>query len=133
MHPTALPRPLADLSEKELQSQLFGTKVGAARQLGWLCFHTLRSKGSEPGFPDWTIVRDRVIFAELKTEKGTLSEPQTFWLRALLRAGAEAYVVRPRYLDAFAWVLAKRYQPRPGDNPHGDAMLKELASILGEQ
>jgi hypothetical protein len=120
----------ADVPEKELQSQLFGTKVGIAKMLGWACYHTLKSKGSEPGFPDWTIARDRVVFVELKTEKNTLSDSQVTWIKRLDMAGAEVYVVRPRHLEAMAWVLAKRYRPRLGDNPHGDGLLEELDSVL---
>lgn len=130
MRPRGVPRPLVDFSEKELQSQLFGTKVGIAKVLGWRCYHTLKSRGSEPGFPDWTIVRDRVIFVELKTEKGKLTEAQVMWIGALNAAGAEVYVVRPRHLDAMAWVLGKRYYPRYGDNPHGDGLFEEVDAVL---
>jgi len=123
-------KPLADVTEKELQSQLFGTKVGIAKIMGWACYHTLKSKGSEPGFPDWTIARDRVIFVELKAEKGKLSDAQITWIHVFVKAGAEVYVVRPRHLEAMSWVLRKRYRPRPGDNPHGDGLLEELDTVL---
>lgn len=130
MRSAGVPKPLTDVTEKELQSQLFGTKVGIAKMLGWVCYHTLKSRGSDPGFPDWTIARDRVIFAELKAEKGKLSDAQITWIHRLSMAGAEVYVVRPRHLDAVAWVLGKRYRPRPGENPHGDVLLEELDSVL---
>ena len=131
MRPRGMPTPLADLTEKELQSQLFGTKVGIAKMMGWACYHTLKSKGSEAGFPDWTLARDRVIFVELKTEKNTLSVGQVEWIRRLAMANAEVYVVRPRHLEAISWVLRKRYRPVAGENPHGDVLLEELDTVLG--
>ena len=130
MRPRGAPKAFAEYDEKELQSQLFGTKVGIAKMMGWACYHTLKSKGSAPGFPDWTIARDRVIFVELKTEKGRLSDAQVQWIHVLDKAGAEVYVVRPHHLDAMAWVLRKRYRPRAGENPEGDGLLEELEAVL---
>jgi len=37
-----------------------------------------------------------VIFAELKTDKGKLSEAQAAWIAELGAAGAEVYVWRPQ-------------------------------------
>jgi hypothetical protein len=120
------------MTEKELTSLVVGSKThpGVARQVGWACYHTLRSKGSEPGFPDWTLARDRVLFIELKTEQGKVSDAQHFWLGKLHGAGGEVYVVRPQHLDAIAWTLARRVRPRMGENPHGDGLLQELSSVL---
>jgi hypothetical protein len=47
------------------------------------------------GWPDLTLTRgDRLIFAELKSAKGRLTEEQQEWLRALQNA-AEVHVWRP--------------------------------------
>ena len=100
--------PLADLTEKEWQAQV----VELARTLGWRHYHTYRSKRSPSGFPDLVLVRDRVVFLELKREKGKLTDDQKGWLRALEAAHAEAYVVRPRDLEALAAILACRGNPR---------------------
>lgn len=47
------------------------------------------------GFVDLVLVRDRVIFAELKSDTGRLSTSQQDWLFALGEAGAERYVWFP--------------------------------------
>lgn len=108
MSPVATP--LADLLERDFTAQVIGnyTNPGLARQLGWKCYHVLRSKGSEAGYPDWTLVRERVMFLELKREAGRLSDAQKGWLRALIEANAEAYVVRPSQLELLAAVLTAR-------------------------
>lgn len=100
----------ADLSEKEFTQLVVGTNSnpGVARTFGYRVYHTLRSKGSQPGFPDWTLARDRVVFLELKTETGKVSAAQAEWLGALNAAGTEAYVVRPRHFDEIVCVLRAR-------------------------
>jgi hypothetical protein len=47
------------------------------------------------GFPDLVLVRDRVIFAELKSDTGKLSVAQLEWFLGLELANAEAYIWRP--------------------------------------
>lgn len=78
-----------------------------ARLTGWKSYHTLRSKGSEPGYPDLCMVRgDRVVFAELKTEKGRVSPAQLDWLDALQQSGrVEVYVWRPGMWDCIEEAL----------------------------
>ncbi len=77
------------------ERQLSDAVSEAAKLLGWHAYHTHDSRRSAAGFPDWTFARDRVIFAELKTEKGVLSVDQDLWLDALDRAGAEVHIWRP--------------------------------------
>lgn len=60
------------------------------------------------GFPDLCLVRDRIIFAELKNERGRMAEQQLEWKAALEVAGVEAYVWRPDDLDDVMAVLLKR-------------------------
>ena len=71
------------ISEAALQALI----VEAAAWTGWLVFHPYDSrKSAGPGFPDLTMVhRDtgRVIFAELKSAKGRLTEQQREWLSYL--------------------------------------------------
>lgn len=124
--------PLADMLEKQLEQQVIGKKAhpGLARMLGWRCYHTLRSQGSEPGFPDWCLVRERVVYLELKREKGIVSDAQVLWLTALRKAHAEVYLVRPRHLEAIAAVLQARVTPIVGTKPGEPTGLLPLEPIL---
>ncbi len=88
------------------------TVTDAAKLLGWVCFHTYDSRRSEPGFPDLTLVKgDRLIFAELKTERGKLSPVQHLWLDMLGQTRAECYVWKPSQWDEVERVLKGEDQP----------------------
>lgn len=110
---------VADITEKQWDAQV----RELCRMLGWRRYHTLRSKGSPSGYPDLTLVRDRVVFIELKTEKGKLSDRQRDWLEALLNAGAEAYVARPSDLQAVSAVLHARHRV------HGDLSVRTRQAL----
>jgi hypothetical protein len=123
------------ISEKEWEAQLIGTegKPGLARQLGWhYCYHTLRSKGSASGFPDWVLSRERVIYLELKREEGKVTSAQADWIRALHKAGAEVYVVRPRHLEEIAKVLQRVHRPWQSDIPAAVMWQHNVPSLNGE-
>ena len=85
------------LSETDFQN----TIIEVAELHRWLVYHTHDSRRSAPGFPDLTMVRDgMLIFAELKTEKGKLTEDQAQWIAELdnvrLRTGAtRVFLWRP--------------------------------------
>jgi hypothetical protein len=57
------------------------------------------------GWPDCCLVRERVIWAELKRQNGALQPNQREWREALLGAGAEWYCWRPSDLDEIERVL----------------------------
>ena len=95
---------LLDISEKEWAAQVYDL----ARTFNWRRYHTYRSERSPAGFPDEVLVRDRVIFVELKRESGKVSLAQAEWILALRAAGAEAYVWRPSDLDEVGRVLTSR-------------------------
>ena len=81
-----------------------------ARLMGWLDYHTYRSTRSTPGFPDLVLVRgDRIIFAELKREKGgVLSPAQRVWLDALAATNlVEVHVWRPSDLPVVKLALMR--------------------------
>jgi hypothetical protein len=106
-----------ELSEKEWEAQLYKSEKGLAPMLGWkLIYHTLRSKGSQPGFPDRVLVRERIIFVESKSDTGKPTERQREWLTGIAKAGGEAYLWRPRDLDEVANVLGVRasFDPERG-------------------
>ncbi len=87
----------ARTKEKEWQKRV----EGVLRQYGWLVYHTLRSKGSTPGFPDICVVKgERLLFIELKAQKGWLTNAQNEWMDALARVPcAECYIWRPSQFD----------------------------------
>lgn len=91
------------ISEADLQR----TIIEYAQLNGWLVYHTHDSRHSAAGFPDLTLVRERVIFAELKSEKGQLSADQQVWVARLKAAGADAQVWRPSDWDQIAETLRR--------------------------
>ena len=51
------------------------------------------------GYPDLTLVKDkRLLFVELKTDKGRVSKEQKEWQEVLKKAGCECYIWRPKDL-----------------------------------
>lgn len=101
------------LTERQLQDAI----VQTARLLGWLTYHTYDSRRSDPGFPDLVLVRGpRLIFAELKTEKGRMTAEQEHW-RDLLQAvtAVEAYLWRPA--DWFGGDIDRILKPAPPFHP----------------
>lgn len=66
--------------------------------LGALFYHTHDSRRSDPGFPDCVILfpGGRLIFAELKTQRGKESKAQREWIdRLVWSEDREVYVWRP--------------------------------------
>lgn len=94
---------MRELSEKEWQ----GVVVELARRLGYLDYHTHDSRRSQPGFLDLVLVKPpRVLFVELKAEKGKTSPAQDVWLEALkLCPGVEAHLWRPSQWKEVADIL----------------------------
>lgn len=107
------------MNEAEWQKQVLDT----ARMFGWRCVHwrPLLTKhgwrtpiqGDGEGWPDLTLVRDTILFVELKTDTGDLSVDQRLWLLALEAAGCETAVWRPRDAEAVMQRLARRRPPAP--------------------
>src|SRR4051794_25194224 len=84
----------AEVTEKDFQGEV----LRAAQLLKWRGYHTLDSRGSAAGFPDVVAVRGtRLIMAELKREKGTVTDAQQAWLDDLARVETlETFLWRPR-------------------------------------
>ena len=86
------------------EKQLLGCVRKLAQGLGYLTYHTHNSQRSEPGFPDLVITplkgKKPTIFAELKDQKGVVSDDQLKWMQALKNSGEEVYLWRPaQWLD----------------------------------
>ncbi len=89
------------IDERRLQNAI----VDAARLKGYMVFHTrpaLSAKGwrtpvqyDGKGFPDLCLVGpERIIFAEIKSEKGKLSREQEHWLAGLAKVALATDHVR---------------------------------------
>ena len=107
-------RKLSDLTDRErlfvdVTERAFQRQVNdLCALLGWLTYHTHRSDRSPAGFPDSVMVRGgRVIFAELKTERGRLAYAQEKWRDALRGAGTEWYLWRPSMMQEIIDLLTK--------------------------
>lgn len=98
-----------DIPEAAFQRQI----LDLADLFGWTSYHTYESRRSRKGFPDLVMVRrGRLVFAEIKSERGRLSREQEKWLEEL--ADVERYSLGN--VKARVW--------RPSD-------WQEIESILG--
>lgn len=91
------------ITEARFQTQV----LELAAAMGWKAYHTRDSRGSAPGFPDLVLTDGRrVIFAELKTERGKPTADQLAWLSDLEHAQAvDAYLWRPSDWNDIAAIL----------------------------
>jgi hypothetical protein len=90
--------------------------IKLAQHYGWLVHHALPSMNKrgvwathelgDHGFPDLVLAHPsgRVIFAELKSDKGKVSPLQSRWL-SVLEQGAVVWVWRPSDLEWIAQYL----------------------------
>lgn len=84
----------ADLSEHDLQANV----VAAAKMQGWWVMAVRDSRGTEPGWPDLTLIRGgRLMYRELKSETGKLRPAQRRVYALLVAAGADVAVWQPRH------------------------------------
>jgi hypothetical protein len=110
--------PSKPLSEAQFQKQV----LALAKLRGWRVAHfktAQTAKGAYvtpvaadgKGFPDLVMVRAepgfvaRLIFAELKADRGRLGPQQLEWIQALAESDAEMYVWRPADWDEIEEVL----------------------------
>lgn len=103
MSSSALAKLRRHTPEKELQDAV----LSDARLLGWLAYHPYSSKRSVPGFPDLVLVRERVVWCELKSARGVVTEEQKRWHQALRAAGQEVYILTPREREWFTEEVLK--------------------------
>lgn len=102
------------MTEKEFQSAV----IDFARFCNWRVAHFRPAQtvhgwrtpvqGDGKGYPDLTLVRgERLLFVELKGEKGKVSVEQQDWLDALKGTGVEVYLWRPSDWDTIATTLGR--------------------------
>ena len=73
--------------------------IDLARWCGYLAWHDNDSRRNRPCFPDLVLIHTgngRLIFVELKSEKGRVRPDQDVWLQHLGKRH-EVYVWRPRH------------------------------------
>lgn len=115
--------PIAEMSETTWQEQF----IQLAQGYGWKHLHVRRTIGrgkkwvtatNVSGYPDltlWNQRQKRIIFVELKSEKGVASSEQREVLGELRNSGQEVYILRPSELALAQKILAP--QPKPeGDS-----------------
>ena len=145
--PRAPPRPAqgaCGIAEKDFQRQV----LELAKLYRWHAYHPALSKWSERGWPDLALVRPpRLVFAELKSESGKVTEHQERWLGvaaslsrhrgvplAAVRpraGGGGAAVKRPRRLRLIATEPADRCDAAPpaAMNPVVLALVAALRDV----
>jgi len=92
------------MTEKAFQSDV----MRVAKMLGWLCYHTFDSRRSASGFPDLVLVRERVLFRELKVGKNKLSPTQELWRDSIMDAGGDWAEWRETDMDDIVADLSRR-------------------------
>lgn len=76
---------------------------------GWKMYFTWRSIHSPAGFPDLVLAnpeQKRVVYAELKREKGKVTPEQEEWLNTLEACGQEVWLWRPSDIEFIAQFLS---------------------------
>jgi hypothetical protein len=96
------PAPPLDCSEREFMAAV----IALARSCGWVVAHFRPARtatgwrtpvaANGKGFVDLVLARYCLLYVELKTEKGTLSKDQKKWRDAILYAGGDWRLWRPR-------------------------------------
>ena len=92
------------MTEAEFQANV----IDLAKTLGWRIHHDRgdyrQCIAGDPGFPDLVLAKDgRVLFLELKSEKGKMTEAQGAWFGDLPLQ--HAYLVYPTDMQEIAKLL----------------------------
>ena len=92
------------VTERDLREQV----RDLCKLFGWAMYFSWTSIHSPQGFPDLVLAhpgKKRIIFAELKSEKGKLTEYQEQWLDILRQCRQEVYVWRPQDIENIVGIL----------------------------
>lgn len=83
------------------EAQFQQAVVDLAKLRGWYVFHVHDARrGLGAGYPDLTMLHPRtgeLLFAELKTSSGRVSQRQQEWIDALALGGHVVHVWRPAH------------------------------------
>lgn len=111
--------PMLRIGESQLQAAI----IELAKWEGWMVFHPMPVQNQagrwrtalqgDKGFPDLVLAHKErgIIFVELKSTIGRISDDQQLWIDTLRRAGAEVYVWRPIDI-AQARIILKEGAPK---------------------
>lgn len=95
---------------RPLEKDAQATIVDLAGWRRWWPYHTFDSRHSQGGFPDLVLVRERVIFAEVKRTGEKPRRDQREVLDKLARAGCEVYVWTLDDLSEIGRILDRRWE-----------------------
>jgi hypothetical protein len=89
----------AELAASMTENELLALVVRAAHNAGWAIDHVFEQQHyahrTGKGWPDLILLRDRLLFRELKSETGRISADQQRIIAQLQRAGQDMAVWRP--------------------------------------
>ena len=97
---------MANTAPKMLEAEWQTVVEDYARLHGWWAWHDTDPRRNREGFPDLVLIRDRVVWAELKSQTGRLRPGQAAMIARLEHAGAEVHVWRPDDWPTVQQVLA---------------------------
>lgn len=98
---------LASVLPPQTERRFMAQVVAYAEMMGWKVYHPFDSRRSAAGFPDLVAVRrPRVVWAELKSDRGRVTAAQHAWLHLLSECGQEVYLWHPRDWPVVERVLA---------------------------
>lgn len=71
--------------------------IRLAKVNGWRVMSNWKreEEDGDPGFPSLTLIRDKVLFANLTHENGAMEDAQIEWMMDIQRAGGECLVWTP--------------------------------------
>ena len=105
----------ADPLPRETETQFLGWVLDRAHLSGWSVVHFRAARTARgwrtpvqadgAGWVDLELVRERIVYAELKAAGRHLDPDQELWRRRLIAAGAEWHLWRPADRDAITEVL----------------------------
>ena len=107
---------MTEISEAEFQKAV----IQLAKLHGWKVMHTqpaqirpgkwITPNTGNQGFPDLVMSHPYrgTLFAELKADKGVVSELQWDWINSLQESGEEVHVWRPCHLEKISERLARK-------------------------